>query len=101
MCGIANRFHVFQSRSGIPGWLMELVRNPYIGHFGLIGVLATAQFCTVNGCVSFWISAGHQVRDLGTELLPLYEGSVRVRRFPFDSRNRCPEIAVLPDVPNP
>jgi hypothetical protein len=38
---------------------MESVINLYIGHFGLIGVLATAQFCTVGGCVSFWISAGH------------------------------------------
>src|ERR1700722_10097929 len=44
---------------------MELVRTHSIGHFGLVGVLATAQFCTVNKYVSFWISARHQVRDLG------------------------------------
>src|SRR5580704_1117012 len=45
---------------------MELVRTPSIGHFGLVGVLATVQFCTVNKYVSFWISASHQERDLGT-----------------------------------
>src|ERR1700722_16423009 len=39
--------------------------NSLYGHFGLVGVLATAQFCTVNKYVSFWISARHQVRDLG------------------------------------
>jgi hypothetical protein len=47
--------------AGFSGRLMELVRTPSIGHFELLGVLATAHFCTVNKYVSFWIRPNHFV----------------------------------------
>jgi hypothetical protein len=53
--------------------LMELVRIPSIGHFGLVGVLAAAQFCTINPYVSFWIRLSHYA-GLAHATVVLFQG---------------------------
>jgi hypothetical protein len=54
-----NRFHVFQSRCGIFRPANGTCENSLYRTLWVSGVLATAQFCTINPYVSFWIRLSH------------------------------------------